>query len=304
MRFRLRHQTRYLYDLEVSVALHVARLRPRETPTQQCMCHRLEITPAPASTQERVDYFGNTATFLTMEGKHREFAVTAFSEVEVRPPVHPPLDQTPPWDEVRALCAGSLYNHDTAAAEFAYDSEHVRRSPDFASYARPSFPAGRPLLEAVSDLNRRIHRDFAFDNEATSVATPVEEVLRLRAGVCQDFAHLGIACLRSMGIPARYVSGYIETLPPPGQPKLVGADASHAWFSVWCPGVGWVDFDPTNRLMPTDRHIVVGWGMDFSDVSPVRGILLAQGAHTLEVSVDVELWDDAEGVLPKTSEKS
>lgn len=287
MRFEIRHRTTYRYDHDVAVALHVARLRPREVEHQRCWKHTLEVDPEPAASRERVDYFGNTARFLTVEGSHHTLTITACSDVEVVPPRVPQWNRTPPWEEVVRLCAGSLYNHDTAAAEFAFDSTHVRRRDSFISYAISSFTSNRPLLEAVADLNGRIFRDFSFDPRATTIMTPVEDVLSLRRGVCQDFAHLAIACLRSMGLPARYVSGYIESLPPPGQVKLIGADASHAWFSVWCPNHGWVDFDPTNHMIPTDRHVVLGWGMDFADVSPIRGVLVGTGNHTLEVGVDM-----------------
>ena len=157
----------------------------------------------------------------------------------------------------------------------------------FTNYARESFPAGRNLLEAVLDLTARIHRDFKFDSTATTVATPLAQMLEQRRGVCQDFAHLQIACLRSQGLPARYVSGYLETVPPPGQPKLFGADASHAWASFFCPGLGWIDVDPTNNLLPSMQHITLGWGRDYSDVCPIRGVLVGGEEHTLRVAVDV-----------------
>jgi transglutaminase-like putative cysteine protease len=174
-----------------------------------------------------------------------------------------------------------------AAREFIYPSPKIKSQADFANYATPSFSRDRPVLEAVLHLTDRIHREFKFDPKATSVATPLEDVLKSRRGVCQDFAQLEIGFLRSMGIPARYVSGYLETDPPPGRPKLAGADASHAWISFFCPGTGWIDVDPTNNLLPSHRHITVAWGRDYSDVSPIRGVILGSGEHSLKVAVDV-----------------
>jgi transglutaminase-like putative cysteine protease len=168
-----------------------------------------------------------------------------------------------------------------------FDSQRIRSTPELAAYARESFPAGHPLLAAVLDLMRRIHQDLRFDKKATEVATPVQTFFEKRRGVCQDFAHLQIGCLRSLGLPARYVSGYLRTMPPPGRPRLVGADASHAWCSAWCPVAGWVDFDPTNNCVPLDGHITVAWGRDYSDVSPIYGVLLGGATHELHVEVDV-----------------
>jgi transglutaminase-like putative cysteine protease len=188
---------------------------------------------------------------------------------------------------VRRRCASDVLTPDSAVGEFLFDSPHIMRKAAFADYAAPSFPPERPLLEAVADFTSRIFREFKFDRRATTTATPLDEVLKHRRGVCQDFAHLAIAGVRSLGLPARYVSGYIETQPPPGKVRLVGADASHAWFSVWCPGHGWIDADPTNDLLPKDRHILIAWGRDFSDVSPLRGVVLGGREHSLDVSVDV-----------------
>ena len=173
------------------------------------------------------------------------------------------------------------------AYQFVFDSQRVGASPELAAYAHDSFPAGRTLLEAVRDLTRRIHQDFSFDTKATEVTTPVETFFEKRRGVCQDFAHLQIACLRSLGLPARYVSGYLRTMPPPGRARLAGADASHAWCSAWCPGAGWVDFDPTNDCVPSDGHVTLAWGRDYSDVSPIHGVLFGGARHSLRVAVDV-----------------
>jgi transglutaminase-like putative cysteine protease len=176
-----------------------------------------------------------------------------------------------------------------------FDSPHVRTSAELQAYAAPSFPPGRPVLEAVRDLVTRIHQDFIYDATATEVSTPVATVLSARRGVCQDFAHVAIGCLRALGLAGRYVSGYLLTRPPPGRPRLVGADASHAWMATWVPRLGWVDFDPTNDLIAGQDHVTIAHGRDFSDVTPIRGIILGGGAHQLAVSVDVAPLDSGSG---------
>jgi len=287
VRYEVTHNTSYEYDHEVSLAYHLMRLKPREEPRQRCLEHELRIEPLPALTGQRTDYFGNTAGFCTIEGPHKTLAVTARSLVEVWPAALPDLALTPAWESVRELCRGDRLTAAAEAEEFAFPSPLVPRSAAFAGYAATSFLPGRPLLQAVLDLTGRIHREFSFDPKATTVATPLEQVFKERRGVCQDFAHFQMACLRSLGLPVRYVSGYLETLPPPGRARLVGADASHAWLACYCPGHGWVDVDPTNNLLPSARHVTVAWGRDFNDVSPIRGVLTGGGAHSPKVSVDV-----------------
>ncbi len=201
------------------------------------------------------------------------------SELEVVAPPAEDFSASPPWETVQTF--------DPEVAQFTFDSGRAKSAPKLRDYAAESFPARRPLLEGVRNLTHRIHEDFRFDTKATEVSTPVETFFEKRRGVCQDFAHLQIACMRSLGLPARYVSGYLRTLPPPGKPRLVGADASHAWCAAWSPGAGWVDFDPTNDCVPTDGHITVAWGRDYSDVSPIYGVLLGGASHTLDVGVDV-----------------
>jgi len=195
--------------------------------------------------------------------------------------------ETPAWESVRELSRGRQIGQALDASEFIFDSPLIQAADDFAAYAAPSFPKGRPILDAVLNLTARIHHDFKFDPKATTLATPLAEVFKNRRGVCQDFAQLEIACLRSLGLPARYVSGYLETVPPPGKARLIGADASHAWISFHCYGLGWIEVDPTNNVVPTTRHIAVAWGRDFNDVSPIRGVILGAGEHTLKVAVDV-----------------
>ncbi len=301
MLYRITHVTRYAYQTEVSVAHHLLHLRPREMSWQRVESFDLIVQPEPAVISRRIDYFGNHTHVLTIEGGHRQLEVVAGSRIRIQPPPRVEAGATPPWESVVEGCRQDGWSAAVEAAEFRFDSPFVRRNREVADYARTSFVAGRPLVVAVRELNARIFEDFQFDARATSVATPLEEVFEERRGVCQDFAHLMIACLRSLGLPARYVSGYLETVPPKGQARLVGADASHAWVSVWCPGVGWLDFDPTNNLEPAERHITVAWGRDFGDVSPIRGVLVGSGDHALTVSVDVEPLAHSE---PDASAKS
>jgi transglutaminase-like putative cysteine protease len=287
VRYQAIHKTRYEYRHDVSVSHHIARLGPRLLPRQRCLDHALEIDPEPALVSSRVDYFGNPTTFLTVEGAHRRLVVTARSLIHVDPPELPDPAQTAPWERVREACREPIEPAAREPCEFVFPSPLVPFAMDFRAYAAGSFPAERPILEAVLDLNHRIASDFKFDPKATTVATPLEQVIQSRRGVCQDFAHFQIACLRSLGIPARYVSGYLETRPPPGQPKLIGCDASHAWTQVWLGLSGWVDVDPTNDVLPEDHHITVAWGRDYSDVCPIRGIIVGGGHHELSVAVDV-----------------
>lgn len=287
MRYQITHRTAYAYDHAVSVSHHLARLTPRNWAAQQCLTHNLRVEPAPTQVSRHTDYFGNTTDMLLIESPHQEFVVTAQSTVERRPAPYPDPASTPPWEAVRAAFRGDRQPPVFEASDGVFSSPLVPRRPAFAEFAAPAFGAGRPILDAVLDLTDRIHREFQFDPQATTVATPVDQVLKERRGVCQDFAHLQIACLRSLGLPARYVSGYLETVPPPGKPKLVGADASHAWLAFFCPGVGWIDVDPTNNMLPGERHVTVAWGRDYSDVSPIRGVILSGGQHKLKVSVDM-----------------
>jgi transglutaminase-like putative cysteine protease len=282
MRYDVTHTTEYDYSESVAVAHHVARLKPRDLPHQECVHHELAIAPAPAVTSTYEDYFGNLVTILAVQGAHTHLVIRARSTVTVTGPYLPPPGDTPPWE-----AAADRAQMPFDAVEFVFDSTASRSQFIVEGYARASFPAGRPLLEGVLDLTARIHDEFTFDPKATTVATPLTEVFASRRGVCQDFARLEIACLRSLGIPARYISGYMETVPPPGTPRLVGADASHAWLSVYCRGIGWVPVDPTNNLLPSDTHITVAWGRDYNDVSPIRGVILGGGAHALQVHVDV-----------------
>jgi transglutaminase-like putative cysteine protease len=287
MIYRIVHRTAYKYKYPVSVGNHVACLKPRSLPRHRLAQSQLHIEPNPATITERIDYFGNHLCFFTIEEPHDELVVEARSEVIMEQNGSPLPAKSPPWEEaVRML----KEDHDPAlleAFQFSFESPRIRMRPEFAAYALESFTAGRPMHEAVLDLTTRIHSDFRFESKATNVRTPVEEVFRKRRGVCQDFTHVQIACLRSIGLSARYVSGYLRTYPPTGQPRLVGADASHAWVSAYCPGIGWLDVDPTNNVVPSDGHVTLAWGRDFGDVSPLHGLILGGGVHTLKVAVDL-----------------
>lgn len=280
--YEIVHTTRYAYDEPVSLAQHVARLTPRDSERQSCLRHDLEVVPAPDTIATHVDYFGNTTTYFAVGDSHDGLTVHARSRVAVSasPAFEPSASR--PWEQA---VDQSIWPFDVM--EFAFDGPSSPATDDIVSYASLSFPAGRPVVEAVVDLTGRIHRDLTYDPEATTVETSVSEVFRSKRGVCQDFARLEIACLRAIGLPVRYVSGYLETVPPAGTERLVGADASHAWLAVFCPGIGWLDVDPTNNALPSQRHITVAWGRDYGDVSPVRGVFVGGGSHTLHVSVDV-----------------
>lgn len=288
MNYSITHRTLYEYDAPVTVSHHVARLEPRSSNTQACEKFSLKIFPEPALRKTRHDYFGNHLCLFAIQEIHEQLEIITHSRVTVDARQLPAADHTPAWEDVAQLFRDPVSPEVVDPYEFVFDSPHIRASLELADYTGQSFGQGTPLLLGVADLTRRIFQDFKYDPKATTVATPLETVWKNRRGVCQDFAHLGIACLRSLGLPARYVSGYLRTRPPAGQPRLAGADASHAWFRVFCPGTGWVDFDPTNNVQPGEEHIFVAYGRDFGDVSPVAGILTGGGAHEVKVSVDVE----------------
>ncbi len=291
MIYKIVHRTTYRYKHPVSVGTHVACLKPRALPHHQLSRSELHIQPRPATRTERVDFFGNLLCFFTIQEPHRELMVEARSEVimEEKAAPWPPLSL--PWEEAARAVPTDHSPAGLEAYQFGFESPRIRVRPEFASYALQSFTPGRPMPEALLDLTARIHQDFRFDSKATSVRTPIEEVFKKRRGVCQDFAHLQIACLRSLNLAARYVSGYLRTYPPPGQARLVGADASHAWVSAYCPGIGWLDLDPTNNIVPSNGHVTLAWGRDYGDVSPLRGLILGGGSHTLKVAVDMEPLD-------------
>ena len=287
MNYNIVHRTLYDYATPVAVSHHVARLEPRFTDWQQRESFSLKIFPTPTLRKARSDYFGNQLCFFSIQEVHSRLEIVTRSRVSVVTRQLPAPETSPLWETVAELFRDPVSPEVVGPYQFVFDSPQIRVSSALADYALGSFAAGVPVLVAARDLTERIFKDFQYDSRATTVATPLEEVIEKRRGVCQDFAHLAIACLRSLGLSARYVSGYLRTLPPEGQSRLVGADASHAWFAVFCPGVGWVDFDPTNNLQPSEDHITVAYGRDFSDVSPVAGILTGGGQHAVKVAVDV-----------------
>jgi len=288
VRFRINHVTRYLYEDPVSLCHNLAHLEPRDLPHQKVISTRLRVDPCPAVSSEHRDFFGNRVNYFCIQQAHKSLNVGVASEVEVLARDIPDFSASPPWEEVVSRLCSENGEEIVDARVFTLRSPYVPREPAALDYARASFTPGRPILEAATDLMERIYREFEFDPNFTTVATPIAEVLEHRKGVCQDFAHLGLACLRGLGLAARYVSGYLETLPPPGQPKLQGADASHAWLAVLVPDIGWIDFDPTNGQVPHEQHITTAFGRDFQDVTPLRGVFYGGGEHQLEVEVDVD----------------
>jgi transglutaminase-like putative cysteine protease len=301
------HTTTYAYSESVLVSQHVARLSPRPLPHQRCVEHTLHIDPEPAVRNEHLDYFGNRTTFFSIEQRHRALTVTARSRVIVAPrsvPASGPERGGEPMEGGLEMPPGGVPAWEAAtdrtvlpidALECVFDSPSIRRSQKFSEYAAPCFPAGRPLDEALAELTRQIFEDFVFEPGSTTVTTDLEDVFTRRRGVCQDFAGVQMSCLRSLGLAAQYVSGYLETIPPPGLPRRIGADASHAWVAVYCPGVGWLESDPTNNMVPSTAHLTVARGRDYGDVSPIRGVILGGGEHSLHVSVDVARVDVAPG---------
>ena len=286
MRYRVQHTTIYAYARPVDLACHMLRLQPRSLPYQQVISCSITADPPAARREDGVDHFGNHVSWLFLDLPHPNFSVTLDAEVEVAYPLPPDLNATPRWEDVATARDGGPGQWQ--AAEFTFPSPMVEADRDVAAYVARSFPPGRPILAALMDLLDRIRGDFKFQSGVTTISTPVGRVLAQRAGVCQDFSHLMISGLRSLGLPARYVSGYIRTRPPPGMVRRRGSDQSHAWVGCWLgPVHGWVDVDPTNNLIVKDEHVVLGWGRDYGDVSPVRGVILGGGKHTLNVSVDL-----------------
>lgn len=287
MKYRVTHRTAYSYASQVTLCHNEAHLKPRSCNGQTVLDSRITIEPRPASYSEREDFFGNRVAYFAVQQPHRELVVTAVSEVEMNSGgLH--FESNAPWEAAAARLRADSSADILDARQYLLDSPMVTSVPGVAEYAGASFSGKRPLVEAVHDLMGRIHADFTYDPAFTEIATPLTHVFEHRRGVCQDFAHLAIACLRTQGLAARYVSGYLETRPPPGQQKLQGADASHAWFSVYDPDVGWLDFDPTNNKIPMDQHITTAWGRDYADITPLKGIIFGGGKHKARVGVDVE----------------
>ncbi len=301
VRFQVIHTTEYEYSDSVSGSWQLARLTPRVLQWQTLNAHRLDLDPAPDTHETCTDYFGNILTRFNLHAAHSYLKVSATSDVTVWP--HAPVLAlpTPPWEQVRDLMHSvglkpQQFNDSTNAAQpFCLSSSLAPVHTALREYALRSFSHERPWFEAVHELMHRIHDDFVFDAQATTVTTPVLEVLQRRRGVCQDFAHLMIACLRSLGLPARYMSGYIQTFAAPGTVRLQGADASHAWVGAYCPELGWVEFDPTNAKLADTEFITLAWGRDFSDITPLRGVIFGGGTQLLKVAVSVEPYASYDG---------
>jgi len=301
MLYDVRHRTTYRYSQPVSISHHVLHLMPRPSARQIVHASQLSLDPAPTLRSDAKDYFDNPVAYLTLQDQHETLTIEARSRVEVVAPADHPPQGTTPWDHVFAQLESSASREALDVLQFAFDSPFTRATADVAAYARESFVPGRPILEAALDLTGRIFRDFRYESGTTSVSTPVDEVFRSRHGVCQDFAHLELACLRALALPARYVSGYLLTRPPPGQPRRIGADASHAWLAVWCPQAGWVDLDPTNDTIARDEHVTLAWGRDYGDISPINGVIFGGGEHTIDVAVDVIPVDASSEQEPETA---
>lgn len=288
MVYRVTHVTSYRYSQAVSICHNEARLTPRNTSHQKLLRSQLLVEPAVATHDRGSDYFGNGVHWFSLQEAHTHLDVTAVSEVDIAPFQTPATALSAAWENARDRLREDRSPDGLSAYELVFESPHIRFDSDLVAYAQASFPKGRPLLEAVLDLTRRIHAEFQYQPGSTTVATPLREVLRARRGVCQDFAHLEIGMLRSLGLAARYVSGYVYNRPKDEEaPTLTGGDASHAWVGVYCPDFGYVDFDPTNGCIPSDEHVTLAWGRDFSDASPLKGVILGGGEHTVSVSVDV-----------------
>lgn len=289
MKYRVRHSTCYKYALSVSNCYNVAYVLPRNTATQQVESVDIKISPMATTHNTRTDCFGNQFLQFSIEKDHSELELSITSIIDVKDiETNINLDFGNPCSYVKYLLENTKSIECVNAREFMLDSVMVQAQQYLADYAAPSFADDRPFLSAVMELTQRIFTDFTYDPEFSDVATPLADVFKHKRGVCQDFAHFAIGCLRSLGYPARYVSGYLETLPPPGEEKLVGADATHAWFAVYSPGEGWFEFDPTNNKVTGEQHITTAWGRDYSDVTPLKGVIFG-GGHSpqLFVSVDV-----------------
>jgi transglutaminase-like putative cysteine protease len=285
-RYGVRHKTQYTYANPVDLGLHILRLTPLAVAGQKIETQQLTIDPRPDQFVAFIDHFGNAVHYASVETTHGQFSVTLDAVVEVARTA--PADGGPAWETIRDAMRSDGFPIEPDIAEFVFSSPLAEFDDSVTGYASESFTAGRPLLEALVDLTRRIHADFAYTPNVTTVSTHVAEIAANRCGVCQDFSHLMIAGLRGLGLPARYVSGYILTEPRPGGAARQGGDASHAWVSAWCGDeLGWIEFDPTNDLLVQNEHVVVAYGRDFSDVTPLRGVILGGGSHTLTVGVTV-----------------
>ncbi|HTB52476.1 MAG TPA: transglutaminase family protein [Ferruginibacter sp.] len=287
--YKITHITKYKYEEAVSLCYNIAKLIPRDTLGQVCNNTVVTIHPTPDGINEYEDFFGNKVFYFSIQEEHEDLTVTVTSEVNKRAIDNFEYENLL-WEDAHKMLVAP-------DSEFLEARQYIPETPvtttdkEITAYALQSFTPGRQMFEAVYDLMQRIFKDFTFKSGVTTISTPLSVVMKERRGVCQDFAHLAIACVRAVGLPARYVSGYIETLPQAGQEKLAGADASHAWFSVFIPQTGWLDFDPTNNIIPSSQHVTIGWGRDYFDIAPLKGVILSSGSHRLSVSVDMRRID-------------
>jgi len=297
--YNVRHVTRYRYEAPVAANRCTLRLLPRSTEEQEVLSSGVEVKPRPSAIDERTDVFGNRTLRMRIDTAHRELVIRSSARVDVARKPPPPAASSTAWERVARDAAASMSLAPDSPAYGLYASRLVGVHEAITDYARLSFPASAPVLSAAFDLNRRINADFVYDRKATAVSTTPMEAFAERGGVCQDFAHIMIAGLRGLGLPARYVSGYIRTIPPPGRPRLTGADASHAWVQLWCGrGAGWLGLDPTNAISVGDDHIEIAIGRDYADVAPVEGVIVSSGRQKLDVSVDVAPVEEAEAPSP------
>jgi len=288
MNFKITHTTAYTYKEAVSLCHNIARLIPRDTHIQVCKAVSVTISPQPDVINECEDFFGNKVMYFAIQEEHEKLSVTVSSEINRLPVTGLSNPHSfMPWEEIKQRVLDHTPEN-FEASQFIAKTPMTDGNDEIEAFALQSFTTGRPVYEATLDLTRRIYAGFEYKPGFTTIATPVNDIVKERKGVCQDFAHFAIACLRSIGLPARYVSGYIETTPPPGVEKLKGVDASHAWFALYVPNVGWIDFDPTNNQVPGLQHITIGWGRDYADIAPLKGVILSSGPHKLDVTVDVK----------------
>ena len=302
MIYALRHRTTYRYEEPVGFARCVLRLTPRTSATQTVLSNAIAVAPRPSSSRDGTGPFGEKTRTVLIDTPHTTLTIEATSRVDVHAPPLPDAGASQPWEAVRAEAFENPSLDPDGPATFLYPTRRAPIAPPITEYARRSFPTGRPVVEAAAELMTRIRKEFTYDPEATTVATPALDAFTARHGVCQDFAHVMISGLKGLGLPAAYVSGYLRTIPPPGQPRLEGADATHAWVSLWCGDAsGWIGFDPTNALLVQNDHIVLAVGRDYGDVAPIDGIILAPGEQTLKVEVDVIPQEAAHVPLSKSA---
>jgi len=294
MLYDVNHRTKYLYESVVSQSSHLLHLTPRFMSRQVVHRHSILIDPAPSTCIEQIDYFGNPSSIVTIEHDHDRVNFLATSRIELSELPDLDLDSSPGWEQTVRLAQleSESDKHFSNIAQYSCYSSHTVATLEIADYAKQSFPPGRPFLRAVEELTDRIYGDFTYDAEATEVGTGLSEVMEMKRGVCQDYTHFALACLRYLELPSRYVSGYLLTHSNAGETELIGSNASHAWFSIWTPEKGWIDFDPTNNVIPNKEHITLAYGRDFSDVSPINGVVTGGGAHTVNVAVDVKQIQD------------